>query len=159
MPFAAAVAGVALWRRRRPWTRQRITDVTLAAVLLVMLAIRYGVLAAIVLAAPGRVLGPDVPDGVAGAVFAVYVGAFAVGMFAWRGSVGRKILGALVMAGVAVFEAIGNALVFDVDTLGELDTGVSIAVALAALVMTAFHWTRRTATPNPLGGKGPPFSY
>jgi hypothetical protein len=157
-PFAVAVAAIALWRRRRPLTRQRITDVALSSILLVMLSIRYGVLAAVTLAAPARVLG-DVSEGFAALVVGIDVAAFAMGLFAWQGSVGRKVAGALTMTAVALFEIACNLFVLDVGVVAALDTGFSAAVALAVLVMTAFHWTRRTATPNPLGGKDPPFSY
>lgn len=158
LPFVAAVAAVALRRRRRPLTRQRITDVALASTLLVFLAIRYGVLAAIVLAAPRAVLGPS-PEGFPAAVVGVYLLAFAAGLFSWHGGVGRKVLGAMALAVVTLFEVGANLLVLEPSPLTQLDTSVAVAVAVAVLVMTAFHWTRRTATPNPLGGKGPPFSY
>lgn len=158
-PFAVLVAAVALWRRRRPLTAQRVADVTLSSVLLVMLAIRYGLLAAVTLASPREVLGPGTSEALAGAVVAVELVAFAAGVFAWQGGVGRKVLGALVMAVVALLEVGVDLFVLDVDVLWALDTGVSVSIAAAVLVMTAFHWSRRTATPNPLGGKGPPFSY
>lgn len=163
--IATAVAGtfvslneIAVRRRGVP-SRQRLMEALLSATLLWVLCVRFAITAFAVLLAPEAILGPGVPSwGVlcwSGTCSALAL----VGWYAHRGSVPLRVTGAVVLALAAVVQAILSVFVLDVPVLAQLDNGLAIVVAAATLVFAAFHWTHRTATPNPLGGDSRPLDY
>lgn len=155
----ALFAAIELWRRRRPLTSRRVMDVALPAILLVMLGLRYTALAAVTLAAPQQVLGAGTSEGLAGVFVGAYLAAGLVGLVTWRGRIAWKVAGAVTLASVAIFDLATEMFLLDASAATLVDTALGGAVALATIMLAAFYWTHRSATPNPLGGKGPPFSY
>ena len=77
----------------------------------------------------------------------------------YRGGVRWRIAGAAVFLVVTLVEALGNAIVLDVPPVQRFDTGLSVIVAGGTVLLAAFYWTRRTASPNPLGSDSRPFDY
>lgn len=160
LPFAIGIAVVALWRRRRPLTLNRIVEVGLPAILLTMMAIRYALLAPVTAALPSAVLGPAAGFGLGAALAGTYVAASVVGFVSWRESIGWKLVGAVCFLAVTLFEAALHLFVLDASVVPMTDTAVSVAVAAVAIVFGVFNWAHRSATPSPLGGaKGPPLDY
>jgi len=159
LPIALAAGLVALWLRRRPVTRARVMEVALGSSLLVMMGARYAVLALAIATSPTAVLGPDAPALLPGIATGVCAVVAAIGLAAYRGGVGWRIAGAAVFLVVTLVEALGNAIVLDVPPVQRFDTGLSVIVAGGTVLLAAFYWTRRTASPNPLGSDSRPFDY
>jgi len=159
LPIALAFGIVALLLRRRPFTRPRLMEVALETSLLVMMAARYAVLAVALAAAPALVLGPDAPSILPGVAAGVCLLATAMGLAAVRGGAAWRMAAGVVFLLVTLTEALGNALVLDVSLVQRFDTGLSVLIAGGTVVLAAFYWTRRTASPNPLGSDGRPFDY
>jgi hypothetical protein len=159
LPVTVIVAIVALWRRRRPVTRARAMEVALASILLVMMSARYAALAVATAAAPAAVLGPGVPTVAQGLTAGVFAAVALLGLVAYRGGVGWRVAGALVFAAIAVAETVANGLILEASLATRADTALSVLLAGATVILAAFYWTRRTATPDPLGPRGRPFDY
>ncbi|WP_420393760.1 hypothetical protein [Acuticoccus sp.] len=160
LPFALAITAVALWRRQRPLTFNRIVEVGLPAILLVMMAIRYALLAPVTAAFPQEVLGPAASYAMGVTVATSSVAAAVVGFVSWRESVAWKLCGAASFLAMTLFEAALHIAVLDPPVVPIVDTAVSVGVAAVAIVFGVFNWAHRAATPSPLGGaKGPPLDY
>lgn len=159
LPLTVLVAVLALWRRRRPVTRPRVMEVALASLFIVMVAGRYAFLAVVTAAAPSAVLGPGVPAVGAGLASGLFAATALLGLVAYLGGVGWRVAGALVFTAATIVEALAHGLVLQTPLAAQLDTGLSVLVAGATVVLAAFYWTRRTATPNPLRPGGRPFDY
>ena len=160
--FTAAtlvVAAIGLWRNGRPRTKTRLMDAALTTLLLVFVGIRYAVLGALVLIAPTALVAAHPgPIGVA-LLAGLYLAVAAFGLAAYRGPVGWRVAGALIFAAMSLAEGLASLFLVDAPLVMRLDTGLAIAIACGALVLAAFHWSHRTATPNPLGGDARPFDY
>lgn len=159
LPIALAVGAVALWLRRRPLTRARAMEVGLETSLLVMMGGRYAFIAVALAADPATVVGPEAPALLPGIAAGVCLLAAAMGLAAVRGGVGWRFAAALIFLAVTLTEAVGNTLILNVPLLQSADTGLSVLIAGGTVVLAAFYWTRRTASPNPLGSDGRPFDY
>ncbi|WP_108662405.1 hypothetical protein [Acuticoccus kandeliae] len=160
LPLALAAALYSLWRRRRPITRTRVMDVALSAGLLVMMGVRYAFLAVMTAAMPAAVLGAWATPAAAGIAAALYALLALIGFVAYRGSVAWRVGGAVVFSAAALVELIVNTVVSHAGALRTMDTLLSVAIAAALMILAAFHWTHRTATPNPLGSSdGRPYDY
>ncbi|UOM36382.1 hypothetical protein [Acuticoccus sp. I52.16.1] len=158
LPFAVGIAAIALWRRRRPLTFNRLVEVGLPALLLVMMAIRFALLAPFVAIFPGPILGAGAGGGVG--LAGLFVATSVVGFVSWDGSVLRKLVAAVLLLAVAVGELVLNASLFDPRDVVAVDTYAGVAVAIVAVVMAVFNWAHRSATPSPLGGaQQPPLDY
>lgn len=158
LPFALLIAGIALWRRRRPLTFNRLVEVGLPAFLLVMVAIRFALMAPFVAAFPAKILGAG--DGGGIGLASAFVATSVVGFLSWHGSVVRKLVAATVLLSLALAEVLLNLLVFDPPAVTVVDTYVGAAVAVFVLIMAVFNWAHRSATPSPLGGaQQPPLDY
>ena len=158
--FAVIIAGIALWRRRRPLTFNRIVEVGLPASLLVVMGIRYTLLGPYQLLFSSEVLGPGAGGGVGIALAGIYLATGVVGFISWRESVNWKLVGAAMLTAVALGEAVLVLFVLDPPAVVEADTIFGVAVAALTLVFGVFNWAHRSATPSPLGGaKGPPLDY
>ncbi|RAI03313.1 hypothetical protein DLJ53_01995 [Acuticoccus sediminis] len=158
LPFAIAIASIALWRRRRPLTFNRIVEVGLPALLLVMMAIRYALLAPFVAAFPGPILGAGAGGGVG--LAGVFVATSVVGFMSWDAGVLRKLVASLLLLALAIGEMVLNESLFDPRWITEFDTYVGIGVAAIAVIFAVFNWAHRSATPSPLGGAHePPLDY
>lgn len=148
-----------LLQRRRPLTRNRLMDAWLTAILFFVLGMRYLLLAISVAIAPAAVIGQPGPAW----LVAVLAGTFAVlatlGILSHRGSVALRVTGAVTLALASIAELVLNVFVLSVPITTRLDTAASVLIAAAAVVLAAFHWTHRTATPNPLGGDTRPIDY
>lgn len=160
LPFALAIAAVALWRRRRPLTLARLVEVGLPALLLMMMGIRYALLAPVTLALAPSILGEEAPLALAAWLAAIQAAAAVIGLLAWSRDVAWKLCAALGLLAVALFEAGLNALVFEPSALMRADTAVGVGVATVTVLFAILNWAQRSATPSPLGGaKGPPLDY
>lgn len=159
LPLAVAFGAFDLWRRRRPVTRSRVGEVALSTILLVMVGLRYGALAVLTAAAPAAVLGPAVPPVIDGLCAGIFAALSAAGFIAFFGSVGWRFGTAIAFAGVALAEALGNLLLFGASAATMLDTSLSVALAAVTIVLAALYWTRRAATPDPLGSSGGRIDY
>lgn len=159
LPVALTAGIVALWLRRRPLTRARAMEVALETSLLVMMGARYAVLAMVIAVAPASVLGPGAPALLPGLATGTLAVVAAIGIAAYRGGVGWRVTGAAVFLLMTLVEALGSALVLNVSLLQRFDTGLSVIIAGGTVLLAAFYWTRRTASPNPLGSDGRPFDY
>jgi hypothetical protein len=159
LPVALLAGVVALLRRRRPLTRARLMEVALQTSLLVMMGLRYAVIAVLIMTVPTAVLGSDAPMALAGIAAGVCAAAAALGIIAHRGGVGLRVTGAVVFLVVALLEAAGSLLLVTVPLAARLDAGFGVLVAGGTCLLAAFYWTRRTASPNPLGPGGRPFDY
>ncbi|MEM9221087.1 MAG: hypothetical protein AAGB11_01625 [Pseudomonadota bacterium] len=159
MVFVAAVLALAsLLRKRRPITKSRAMDVALSSILFVFLGVRYAVLTVLAVFYPSAIF-----SGASSAVVSLLTGLFAAaalaGFLTYRGGVGARVVGALVLSLVCIAETLANALVLHASLATRFDTVLSIAVAAGAGLLSAFFWTYRTAAPNPLGADKRPFDY
>lgn len=134
-------------------------EALLSAILLWVLAVRFGVTALAVALAPEAVLGPGVPAGGVWALAALCAVLCLVGIWSHRGAVAARISGAVTLFLAALAETWLSFALLDVSALARADTVLSCFVGAAALVLAAFHWTHRTSTPNPLGGHTRPLDY
>ncbi len=158
VPFAVGIAAIALWRRRRPLTFNRLVEVGLPALLLVMMAIRFALMAPFVAAFPGPIFGAGSGGGIG--LGGLFVATAVVGFISWNGSVLRKLVAALLLLAVSLTELVLNLFVFDPPGVTVIDGYVGLAAAAAVLVMAIFSWAHRSATPSPLGGaQQPPLDY
>lgn len=154
--FVALTQGIG---QRRALTRRRLMEAALSAILLWVLCVRYAITALAVVVDPVALLGPDVPSWGIGIFSAAAVVLAFIGWVTHRGSVGVRVSGTVVLAIAAVAEALLGLFAFSISTLARVDNGVGVLVAAAALVLAAFHWSHRTATPDPLGSNTRPLDY
>ncbi|MCF3932333.1 hypothetical protein L1787_02755 [Acuticoccus sp. M5D2P5] len=159
LPLAIVAGLVVLWRRRRPFTRARVMDVALSVGLLVMMGARYAFLAVMTVMMPAAVLGGEATPAAAGIATALYALVALIGFLAYRGGVGWRVGGTLVFAVATLTETVMNAAFIGAGAMRTFDTLLSVAIAAAMMILAAFHWTYRTATPNPLGSTGRPYDY
>lgn len=159
--FAAAFVALMppLLHRRRPPTMHRLMDAWLASILFFVLGMRFLVTAICVMLAPEAVLGQSGPPGLVATVTGVSAVLAAIGILSHRGSIGFRVFGAVTLAVATVAELLLDALVLAHPVGTWIDLIAAVALAAAALVLAAFHWSHRTATPNPLGGDSRPLDY
>ncbi|ORE93588.1 hypothetical protein [Acuticoccus yangtzensis] len=158
IPFAAAIAGIALYRRKRPLTFARLVEVGLPAVLLVMMAIRYALMAPFVAAFPERILGTGDIGGVG--LAGLFVATSVIGFLSWNGGVYRKLGATLVLLGLAVGDLVLTLTAFEPPLATWIDAYAGLAVAVFAVMLGVHNWAHRSATPSPLGGaQQPPLDY
>jgi len=159
LAVAVVVGYVSLTRRGRPLTMSRGMDVALSTILFIMLGVRYATLTVLTLAFPGTMMvgaGPALAPLFAG----LDAAGAAVGFGTHRaGSVGARALGAGVLAGLTLVDALVATFVLEQSVVGRLDTALSVAIAAGACVCAAYFWTYRTAIPDPLGSDKRPFDY
>ncbi len=159
--IALGVGLMAFTRKQRPFALSRAMDVAISTMLFIMLGLRYGVLAVLTLIFPQAVLG----DGMASAalpsiIAACYAVGAVVGLATHRlGEVRARVIGAVVLLALTVLEAIAATFVLDRSVLTQLDTLLSVVLALGTCVCAAYFWTYRTAVPDPLGGDKRPLDY
>jgi hypothetical protein len=151
--IAAALVALMLVRRRRPVTQSRVMDVALSAILFAMVGLRYAALAAVALIAPAYLFGTASDTSLVVPAVTLYAIAAAAGIAAHRASVGWRLLGAALFGVVATVDLVMMAFVLPVPSADVLGAALAAATAVAALVLAAFHWTHRTATPNPLASR------
>lgn len=153
LAIAFVLALLALSRRRRPVTQSRVMDVSLSAILFAMVGLRYGTLATLALMAPSRLFGAASDPSLAVPAATIYAIAAAAGFAAHRASVGWRLLGAAVFGTVALIDAVMTAFILPATSADLVGAGVALLTALITVVLAAFHWTHRTATPNPLASR------
>lgn len=151
--IALALTLVTLVRRRRPVTQSRVMDVSLSSILFSMVGLRYAVLAVVALAAPVRLFGVAAEPSLVVPAATLYAVVAAIGIAAHRGSVGWRLVGSLVFALVATIDLVMTLFLLPTTGADDLGAGLAFASAVLALVLAAFHWTNRTATPNPLASR------
>ncbi|MBJ3775354.1 hypothetical protein [Acuticoccus mangrovi] len=159
VPFAVLLGGLTVWRRRRPATTSRVMEIALGTILFVMVGLRYAAMALLALVSPAAIFGADASLTQRIAFAALFVAVAVVGIVSHRGSVGWRFAGALVYAAAALLEAAASLFVWEVSQTALIDTVFTVLLAGVTIILAAFYWTRRTATPNPLGGDGRPFDY
>ncbi len=145
-------------RRRRPITRSRALDVGLSSLLFVLLGVRYAILAVLVILMPQEAL-PGADGTTAALMAGLFATASAVGFITHRGSVAARVFGACTLLVVSLVEAAEIAFLIDAPAAMDVDTALSVVLAAASLVVAAYFWTHRTATPNPLGSGTRRFDY
>lgn len=150
LPFALGIAVVALWRRQRPLTFNRLVEVGLPALLLVAMGIRYILLAPFVLFFPGPILSAGA--GIGALLAGIFVAASVVGFVSWHAAVNRKLAASILLLALAIGEVLLNYLWIHSTGIVVVDSWVGIAIAAAAVIMAVFNWAHRSATPSPLGG-------
>lgn len=150
---AVALALLALARRRRPVTQSRVMDVALSALLFSMVGLRYSALAAVALVDPARLFGTASDPSLAVPAATLYAVAAAAGFAAHRASVGWRLAGAAVFAIVAIIDLVMTVAVLPLGPADDIGAAIAFAAAAVAVVLAAFHWTHRTATPNPLASR------
>lgn len=153
LALAFVLALLALARRRRPVTQSRVMDVALSAILFAMVGLRYGALAIVALTAPAQIFGAANDPALVVPAATIYAIAAAAGLAAHRASVGWRLIGAAMFAGVALVDVVMTAFVLPATTADIFGASLAFATAMAAVVLAVFHWTHRTATPNPLASR------
>ena len=159
--LVAVVLGVlAFTRKRRPFAMSRAMDVAISTVLFIMLGIRYVVLAALTLVFPAQIVGSAAGPTLPIIIAACYAVAGAIGLATHRlAEVRARVLGTLVLVLVTVLEALAGTFMLHRGVVEQLDTLLSVLIAVGACVCAAFFWTYRTAVPDPLGGDKRPLDY
>lgn len=148
---------IVLAKRQRPLTRQRVMDVGLSAILFVAMGVRFFFLAGAILLFPTAVLG-GASINMWLAVGACLVAGL-VGIITHRGHTPRRAFGAFSFAAANLTEAVIALFVVSAPAGLVLDTLAGVVLAAATLVMAAFVWSHRAATPNPLDPIEKPFDY
>lgn len=158
LPFAIGIAVVALWRRQRPLTFNRIVEVGLPSLLLVAMGIRYVLLAPFILLLPGPILNAGA--GIGALLAGLFVATSVVGFMSWHAAVSRKLAASVLLLALAIGEMALNFAWIHPPGIVVIDSWVGLAIALTAVVFAVFNWAHRSATPSPLGGaNGPPLDY
>ena len=159
LPVAGVAGLVALRLRRRPVTRARAMEVALETSLRIMMTARTALLAAVSVLAPTMLLGSGWPTYAPVIACSVYLATSAVGLVAVRGGVGRRFAGAAFFLVVSIVEAFASIFVLSLPLVARMDAVLTLAVAGGTLLFAAMYWTKRIASPNPLGPGGQPFDY
>lgn len=163
LSLVAAAIFVALTQfvrpRRGPVSRRRLMEAMLSALLLFTLAIRAAVFTVAVALTPAAVLGQDRGDLAAPLAAGLAAGLAVLGFAAYRGPVSLRVSGAAALFAAAVADAAASLFALDLPAVAQVDAAAGVAIASAAVILAAFHWTHRLAAPNPLGGDKRPLDY
>lgn len=158
LAVATVVGIIVMVRRRRPITKSRAFDVGLSSLLFVLLGVRYAILTVLAVLTPQEAL-PGADSTTVTLLAGLFAAAAVVGFVTHRGSVAARVFGACTLLVVSLVEAAASAFLLDAPLAMDADTVLSVAIAAASLVVAAYFWTHRTATPNPLGSGTRRFDY